>query len=131
MSIPQYTCLAKCTNTVIYAYLCWIFMLIPHPSNCVQQQPLLKNRVLRYLLIDHQRIEQQHQRSQAKDSFAKTCQTQFDMQRSPGAVSDYEYPSNLWHLFSCSTCLRQGGSAPRCQDIYQGAKSAVKVVTDS
>ena len=103
-NIPQYTCLTMCTSTfhsyVNYAYLCWIFMLIPHPSNCVQQQPLLKNRVLRYFLIDHQRIEQQHQRSQAKDSFAKTCQTQFDMQHDPGAVSsDCEYHSNLWGVF--------------------------------
>lgn len=74
-------------------------MLIQHPSNCVQQQPLLQDRVLLYLLIDHQRIEQQHQRSQAKDSFAKTCQTQFDIQQGPGVVS-------AWFTIQICGCFR-------------------------
>lgn len=53
-----------------------MFMINPHPSSCVQQQPLLKDCVLFSLLVDHQGIKQQHQPRQAKDSFAKTSQTQ-------------------------------------------------------
>lgn len=47
-------------------------MPIPQPSNCIQKQPFLKDRVLFGLLVNHQQIEQQHQCCQAKDSSAKT-----------------------------------------------------------
>ena len=56
--------------------LIWFVMVsfhaIPQPSNCVQKQPFLKDRVLFGLLVNHQQIEQQHQCCQAKDSSAKT-----------------------------------------------------------
>ena len=104
-------------NTHVWPYV-HIPFNIPNPSNCVQQQPLLKNRVLRYLLIDHQWIEQQHQRSQAKDSFAKTCQTLGYAARRLCLITGT--------LQICGTCFRAPPVSGKV-DQLQGARTFTKV----